>query len=155
MRFSSIVLFLWSTAVAGVEPGDCAYQLDRQLNEWTLPPVEPRVFNGVTRGGKNPFVTTGDFDNDKKTDVAFLIVKDNKTHIALCLSRKPERSLLISNLYCNDGIARVRKGAEYYNYETGSKGRYDRDGIHAYCHEKAGATYLYKRGVFKAIIDSD
>lgn len=37
-------------------------------------------------------------------------------------------------------------GAEYYDFETDSEGRYDRDGVHAYCYEKAGATYVYKDG---------
>ncbi len=138
-----------------MEPGDCALQLDRQLNGWSLPAVDPHVFYGVTRSGKNPFVTTGDFDNDENADVSFLIINDNKIQIAVCLSGKPEKVLLIDDLYCNDGISSVPKGAEYYDFETGSQGRYDRDGIHAYCYEKAGATYLYRDGAFQAVVDSD
>lgn len=142
-------------SAAAVEPGDCAFQLDKQVEGWNLPAVDPNVFYGVTRGGSNPFVTMGDFDNDQARDVAFLIVKAGKTQIAVCLSGKPEKAFVIGDLYCDDGIARIPKGAKYYNFETDSEGRYDRDGIHAYCYEKAGATYLYKDGSFQRVVDSD
>lgn len=155
MRSSCIVLLVWSMTAVAVEPSDCAFQLGKQLGDWTFPTVDPDVFYGVTRSGGNPFVTTGDFDNDQKGDVAFLIVKDGKTKIAVCLSGKPGETFIIGDLYCEDGIARTPKGAKYYDFEADSEGRYDRDGVHAYCYEKAGATYLYKDGAFHRIIDSD
>ena len=156
MRLSCIVLLIiWPMTAVAMEPSDCAFQLDKQLNGWKLPTVEPDVFYGVTRSGSNPFVTTGDFDNDQKKDAAFLIVKDGRTKIAVCLSGKPEKAFIIGDLYCDDGIARAPKGAKYYNYDTNYEGRYERDGVHAYCYEKAGATYLYKDGVFHRVVDSD
>lgn len=155
MRITFVVLLIASMSASAVEPADCAFRLDKQLNGWALPSVDPNVFYGVTRGGDNPFVTTGDFDNDKKGDVAFLILKDGKKKIAVCLSGK-DSALLIGDLYCDDGIARVSKGATYYSYDTDSEGRYASDGIHAYCYEKAGATYLYKKGgTFERVVDSD
>lgn len=155
MRFIPVLLLLWSTTVTGVEPGDCASALDRQLNGWDFPPINRYVFDGATRAGKNPFVTTGDFDNDKTSDVAFLIVKDSKRRIAVCLSGRRGVAVFIPDPYCGDGISLVRRGAEYHDFETDSEGRYDRDGVHAYCFEKAGATYIYKDGAFQAVVDSD
>lgn len=91
-------------------------------------------------------MTTGDFDNDKTSDVAFLIVKDSKTKIAVCLSGGRGAAMIIPDPYCADGISLARRGAEYYDFETDLEGRYDRDGVHAYCYEKAGTTYVYKDG---------
>ena len=155
MKLLGLTLFAWSITAAALEPGDCAFRLDKQLGGWQLPAVDPNVFYGVTRGGNNPFVTTGDFDNDQKDDVAFLIAKEGKKKVAVCLSGQPDKAVLISDLYCDDGIARMPKGARYYNYDTDSEGKYDRDGVHAYCYEKAGATYLYNKGEFQRVVDSD
>ena len=155
MRIALVVLLFASMSAGAAEPHDCAIQLDEQLNGWVLPPVDLDVFYGVTRDGDNPFVTTGDFDSDEKDDTAFLILRDGQKKIAVCLSGM-DSALLIGDLYCNDGIARVRKGATYYNFDTDSEGRYASDGIHAYCYEKAGATYLYKKdGTFERVVDSD
>jgi hypothetical protein len=142
-------------SAAAVEPHDCAFLLDKQLGGWSLPTVDPDVLYSVTRSGRNPFVTTGDFDDDQEDDVAFLILKDGETGIAVCLSGKPDVALIIGDLYCDDGIVRIPKGTTYHNYETDSEGRHDRDGVHAYCYERAGATYLYTGGSFKRVIDSD
>ncbi|MGF1668961.1 MAG: hypothetical protein ACFCU6_00830, partial [Balneolaceae bacterium] len=87
-----IILALLSARAVAVAPGNCAFLLDRELPGWSFPAVGPDVMEGVTREGKNPLVTTGDFDNDQKTDVAFLVQTGEKeTKIAVCLSGEPGR----------------------------------------------------------------
>jgi hypothetical protein len=155
MRTLFIALLLSCTSLAASQAADCALQLDEDLGLWGFPPVDPDVFSGITRGGGNPFVTIGDFDSDGKEDAAFLILRAGKKQIAACLTGGKLRTVLISDLYCDDGISSVSSGGAYYNYDNDSEGRYERDGIHAYCYEKAGATYIYQSGAFQRIVDSD
>lgn len=61
----------------------------------------------------------------------------------------------VTRPYCSDGIAGVPKGGRYYDYDTGLEDTYPKDGIHAYCFEKAGATYIFSAGSLRSIIDSD
>jgi hypothetical protein len=157
------VIFVMSAGpVSAVEPEDCAQRIDQDASlgkatpRWRFPAVAPDVMNGVTRAGKNPLVTRGDFDDDGHQDVAFLITTAaGATRVAVCLAAEPARVRYIDDLYCRDGIDTARKGARYHDFETETPGRYGRDGIAAYCYEQAGATYLLENGVFRRVVDSD
>ena len=48
---------------------------------------------------------------------------------------------VIDKPYCSDGIAVSGRGGRYYDFEKGAEGAFKLDGVHAYCFEKAGATY--------------
>ena len=107
---------------------------------------------------EDPTVAYGDFDGDGKEDVALLIqptARPDTLRIAACLSSIPRRPVVIERPYCSDGIERVLKGQRYYDYDTGREGAYPRDGIHAYCFEKAGATYIFLGNSFRRIVDDD
>ena len=41
------------------------------------------------------------------------------------------------------------------DFTTELDGTYPKDGIHAYCFEKAGATYIVTGGAYREIVDSD
>jgi len=58
-------------------------------------------------------------------------------------------------LYCSDGIMIAKKGTRAHDFEKGVSVTYRTNGVHAYCFEKAGATYLYRNGRFIRIVDSD
>ena len=76
--------------------------------------------------------------------------------IAVCMQRKAGPELhIIDDPYCTDGIMIARKGTRAHNFETEAYVTYRTNGVHAYCFEKAGATYLYRGGRFIRIIDSD
>lgn len=47
------------------------------------------------------------------------------------------------------------KGQTVYDYDTGSNVRYRTNGVHTYCFEKAGGTYILERGRFRLVVDSD
>jgi len=101
-----------------------------------------------------------DFDGDGTRDTAVLVAVPTGggrvQYIAVCLERKAQLQLhLIREPYCGDGIRVARKGQTVYNYQTGKNVTYRTNGVHAYCFEKAGGTYLYKNGRFELVVDSD
>ena len=70
-------------------------------------------------------------------------------------SKSPIEICLNTRSACNDGIAISRKGVRYYDFENDKEGVYARDGVHAYCSEKAGATYQFENDAFRRIVDDD
>ncbi len=147
--------------------GACKTALNVELPGWELspPPAELTAYAEEQRFETN--IARADFDADGSEDLALLVVSklrrpeaDRKTrssqYIAVCLSKSKKSQLIfIKEPYCGDGISVSPKGAEFYNYETEKKDKYPTDGIHAYCFEKAGATYLFRNGAFRRVIDSD
>jgi hypothetical protein len=108
-----------------------------------------------------------DFDSDKRLDVALLIQRGSDRnldyperldflYIAVCRNTISGPVLhLIEKLYCGDGIAVSQRGRRYYDFERETEGVYSHDGVHAFCFEKAGATYQFEKGSFRRIVDSD
>lgn len=142
-------------AAGEVSERECRERITAQSSAWRFYPVAKQVFDAAKRGGSNPTIAKGDFDDDREGDVAFLVqFRSAEPAIAVCLS-STQGVYVIDEPYCSDGIARMRKGRAYYDYELEKEGRYARDGIQAYCFEKAGATYLFEDGKFVRIVDSD
>ena len=101
-----------------------------------------------------------DLDGDGFRDTAVLVVAPSVgapvQYIAVCMQRKAQSQLhLIRDPYCGDGITVAPKGQTVYDFQTGKDVTYHSNGVHAYCFEKAGGTYLYKRGHFVLVVDSD
>lgn len=147
--------------------GACKAALNSELSGWELSPPPAELAAYAREQSFDTNIARADFDADGSEDLALLVVSklrrpeaDRKTrssqYIAVCLS-KSERSklILIKEPYCGDGISVSLKDAEFYNYETDRKDKYPTNGIHAYCFEKAGATYLFQNGAFRRVIDSD
>lgn len=141
-------------------PDACANALTRALPGWrhAIPP--PDALPWARKNRLNPTVTRGDFDADRRSDWAALVnAPDGSAKVAVCFSPKsrryPRRLMLIDEPYCGDVLYLARAGSVHHNYDTYVDERITRDGISVSCFEKAGATYLYERGAWRFIVDSD
>ncbi len=104
----------------------------------------------------NPVVTAGDFDGNGSADWAALGTSKGKSRLVACMNASSRLKLLvIDEPYCADLVYRARARSPHYNYETGRTELIRNDGVSVSCFEKAGATYVYERGNFRRIIDSD
>ncbi len=127
--------------------------------KWRLLNVSAEVREWATSRKEDPTVAYGDFDGDSEEDAALLIEtapQSGSIKIVACLSSiGAAKPVVVETPYCSDGVTRVSKGQRYYDFATGLEGTYPQDGIHAYCFEKAGATYIFSDGSFRQIVDSD
>jgi hypothetical protein len=145
----------------------CEGEVNSKFKQWRLAPLTPEVKQWAEEAKENPTTTWGDFDGDTRKDVALLIqlgplsTPDNRLRIdtlriAVCLNTAWGTKLhVIEETYCGDGISTYPKGGQYYDFETDKEGVYKLDGVHAYCFEKAGATFEFENGSFRKIVDSD
>jgi len=145
----------------------CDAQISAKFPQWRLAPVSREVEQFAKSRNVSPTRVSGDFDGDGRADIALLVfsgpvpVPDypdrlDALHIAVCMNtRMGLRLFVIDKPYCGDGIAISRRGSRYYDFEKEQEGRYKLDGVHAYCFEKAGATYQFENGSFRRIVDSD
>ena len=166
---SRIVVALLGLALASFADAALRHQteLNRQCRgavntlwpQWRFPNVSTEVREWATSRKEDPTVAYGDFDDDGRTDVALLIHTASQfgsIKIVACLSSiGATKPVVVETPYCSDGITRVSKGQRYYDFATEREGTYPKDGIHAYCFEKAGATYIFSDGTFRQIVDSD
>jgi hypothetical protein len=176
MRFSlllTLVALVISTLSLQAQTDDkrllqaCEARIIAKYSRWRFAPVRSDVAKFAKSRNENPTIAYGDFDGDDRKDVALLIQDGpapdldypgrlDSLHIAVCLSNTARTRLyLIDKPYCGDGITRAPKGRPYTDIEKDTEGSYKLDGIHAYCLEKAGATYEFENGTFHRIIDSD
>lgn len=141
-------------------PRACAAALDARLPGWRLAPPPEGSAEEAKRRKRTTNVVQADFNSDRARDTAILLVvpdHDQEAHqIAVCLSDRRRLSLqLISDPYCRDGIALVPKGTKAHDYETDKIVTYPTNGLHAYCSEVAGGTYLWEKNRFRLVVDSD
>jgi len=166
MRSSIFVMavgfgLLGSTTVAAAElPAACRVKIDAGVPGWRLITPSPEVTRWAKEMKEGPDVLLVDLDADNVRDAAALIVTgsgDAATYrIAVCMQRKAGPELhIIEDPYCHDGIMITAKGTRAHNFETDEDVTYRTNGIHVYCFERAGATYLYRGGRFIRIVDSD
>jgi hypothetical protein len=156
----ALLVLAWSPAEGADVPAACRATIDARLAGWRLATPAPEVAKWAAEEKEGPTMVQVDLDGDGVRDTAALIVTgagDSPAHhIAVCLSRKAGPELhVIDDPYCSDGIMIAKKGTRAYNFETDSYVTYRTNGVHAYCFEKAGATYLFRNGRFIRIIDSD
>ncbi len=137
----------------------CRGAVDKLWPQWRFLNVSTEVREWATRRKEDPTVAYGDFDDDGRKDVALLIQtasESDSIKIVACLSSMgATKPVVVERPYCRDGITRVSKGQRYHDFATEREGTYPKDGIHAYCFEKAGATYIFTDGSFRQIVDSD
>jgi len=145
----------------------CEAQVSAKFRQWRLAPVSPDVEQFAKSRNVSPTRVSGDFDGDGRRDVALLFLDGPDPnpqypgrlavlHIAVCMNTALGAKLyLIDKPYCGDGISISPKGGRYYDFERNTEGTYKVDGVHAYCFEKAGATYQFENGSFRQIVDSD
>src|SRR5437762_920879 len=145
----------------------CEARVSTKFRQWRLAPVSPDVEQFAKSRNVSPTRVSGDFDGDGRRDVALLFLDGpdpdpqypgrlDVLHIAVCMSTAwGTRLYLIDKPYCGDGISLSQRGGRYYDFEKQAEGTYKVDGVHAYCFEKAGATYQFENGSFRRIVDSD
>lgn len=131
--------------------------LNRQAGNWRLVAVRA---SGV---GKCASVVTGDFDGNGQTDYAVYIVAgkgpvEKRQRLILYLKSGEQYSRrMLSQKHPNDDyvyLCLFRKGTEDYRYDTGKHFRYTYDTVGLFS-EKAGESYLYRKGRFYPVITSD
>jgi hypothetical protein len=145
----------------------CEAQVSTKFRQWRLVPVRPDVEQFAKSRNVSPTRVSGDFDGDGRKDAALLFLdgrnpdpryvdQNIQPHIAVCMNTASGTKLyLIDTPYCVDGISVSPRGRRYYDFERQAEGTYKVDGVHAYCFEKAGATYQFENGSFRQIVDSD
>jgi hypothetical protein len=145
----------------------CEAEVSANLGPWRLAPIPAEVAQFAQSRGVDPTTVRGDFDGDGRADIALFVRSGpdapaafseilDHLHIAVCMNTGAGiRLSRIDRPFCIDGIDLIAKGTPYYDFEQRTKGVYERDGVHAYCFEKAGATYQFDDGAFRRIVDSD
>ena len=141
-------------------PSPCRAALDARLPGWKVSPPPPGLREWAAARREVTNVVTGDFDDDGARDTAVLVAATRKAagvpRLAVCLAHDAQaRLFLIDAPYGRDGISLTRKGTRDYDHESRRTVRYRTDGVHAYTFEKSGATYLFRRGGWIRIVDSD
>ena len=141
-------------------PSTCRAELDERLPGWRPSPPPPGLRELAAARREVTNVVSGDFDDDGTKDTAVLLAAAPKAtgipRLAVCLARHTQpRFFLIDDPYGRDGLSLTRKGTQDYDHENRRTVRYRTDGVHAYTVEKSGATYLFRRGGWIRIVDSD
>jgi hypothetical protein len=140
-----------------VVPQSCRAALDSALPDWKFATIPQDVIEWYRAKGRPlPVAASGDYDADGTKDWAVLVEQERTTKIAVCLTTAARTQLsVIADPYCRDGVETSPARSDHYNHETDKTETLARDGISVWCWEKAGATYVYERGVFRRIVDSD
>jgi hypothetical protein len=146
-------------AVVGV-PVPCGAAIEARWRDWRLSPPPPDFAAYAKQQRIQPNVARADFDNDGIDDVAVLLLtsatRTAQRHLVVCLARGAEVHLhVIRDPYCGDGIMVTLKGTKAWDHERETNVTYRANGIHTLCFEKAGATYIFDKGRFRRVIDSD
>jgi len=150
----------FSAAAATELSNACRAEIECRILGWRHSPPSDDLAAYAKQKNLETNIAQADFDGDGIRDTAVLLVVPTEgrqvQHIAVCLERKAQVKLhLIREPYCGDGISVARKGQTVHDYETGKNVTYRTNGVHAYCFEKAGGTYLFKNGRFELVVDSD
>lgn len=122
------------------------------------PGTDPRPGPGFHQGKTNS-TARGDYDGDGRKDDALLPKPKSgsgKYAISVCLSSKPTALPdLIREAYTTGELTTIPRGHQYYDFNDGTEGRYELDGVGTSCCECCGATYVFRAGRFVEIVDSD
>jgi hypothetical protein len=108
---------------------------------------------------KTNSIARGDYDGDGVTDIALLLRPKSgsgKYAISACLTSKPTAlPELIRDAYTTGDLTTTPRGQKYYDFDDGTEGEYELDGVGTSCCECCGATYIFRSGRFVEIVDSD
>lgn len=147
-------------------PKECGRLLNKNFRGWKLARIQKEV-NAYHRQKKFPFAPNlirGDWNGDGRMDYAVLIVQgklenaagedidDRRLLIAFVKSRKGFKYFQFDG---SDFIQLMKKGAKDYDYDAAKDFRYKTDAIFSGIWEKAGVSYIWKKGKFVEIITSD
>jgi hypothetical protein len=155
-----IIFFIFSASInADASNESCEMRTKQAFPNYELTPGSKEKGLPTHVSTKRYSKTTGDYDGDRKKDIALLLRPksgEGKYAISVCLSSKPSGPPeLIKKAYTDGPLSTTPKGRGYHDFETNEDSRYELDGIGSYCCECCGATYIYRDDMFEEIIDSD
>jgi hypothetical protein len=130
--------------------------LNRHAGAWRLVSIKQ------PGAGKCVSVVTGDFDGNGQSDYAVYIVAgkgptEKRQRLILYLKNGEQysrRTLSRQSPNNDECLGFFRKGTKDYRYDTHQSFRYRYDTVGLFS-EKAGESYLYRRGRFYAVLTSD
>ena len=164
-----------ATAQGGDEaerlPGAVKFALDSRFPGWRFSEVSGDVqqFLRERHPGARPNLIKGDFDGDRRIDYALLIEHGNFDKRGVSFTHVVERLAFLRRgsgyklfilekstpaspeLY----LTLAEKGAQGYNFHTDKRFRYPHDSISVGHFGKSGGTYIYRRGRFRYVYESD
>lgn len=145
--------------------------LDKRFPGWRFSEVSSDVqqFFRERFPDARPNLIRGDFDGDGRMDYAMLIEHSNFNRRGAAFSNVVEQLAFLKRgvgykLYFLDEYAPsnpelylnlARKGEVGHDFKTERKFRYPNDSISISYFEKAGGTYIYRKGRFQYVIESD
>lgn len=165
-----LILFVCFAPTLGQQlslPKDCVKVLNKKYKGWKMATVANDVVDWFQKSKQlfKPNLIKGDWNGDKKTDYAVLIevgkVQLNggsyEPKVLLIAFVNTSKSYTFHLL--NDGnyeyIAFLKKGGRDYNWETEKNFFYKNDAIFTGYFEKAGSSYIWRKGKFISIVTSD
>ncbi len=148
-------------------PPEVISALDERFPHWRFPEVSDEIRDFLKKNvapDARPEFIEGDFNGDGKLDCAVLIEQGAvpnesgetigyNVYIAAFMKRNAGYKLYVMG--GNEYVTLVKKGDKDYDYETGKTFTYDNDAIFTGIFEKAGTSYIFENGKFRAIITSD
>lgn len=151
-------------------PAAVRADLDERFPGWQFPEVrdEIRKFlkERVSPDARAEFVA-GDFDGNGEPDYAALVehgtvyngegapVGHNLYLVAYLKSGDGFKFHMVDPEGGGEYLVLMKKGEKDYDYETDRNFTYEHDAIFAGIFEKAGTSYVYEGGKFRAIVTSD
>jgi hypothetical protein len=173
--FSLCFLLLPLTAPSSAQGDQLPEVISSTLSEkfpgWRLSKVSGGVqqFFGERLPGARPNLIKGDFDGDGRTDYAVLIEHSNFDKAGVAFSHVVETLAFLKRgagygLFILQGPAPTnlemylnlaKKGESGRVFQTGRKFRYPNDSISVSYFEKAGGTYIFRKGKFRYVTESD
>ena len=176
-KWAAAACMLGSLLVATVRqptsplPAAVRSSLDRMHPGWRIAAVADRVREFVgARLGPSPNVIVGDFDGNGRADVAVLVEYPNADEPDKAFTHYVE---IIAFLNDGDGYESVRvdnrspgpdpiyfltlqkRGDRGFDFEANKRFTYPQDSIGAWFFEKGGGSYIYDKGRFRMVIESD
>lgn len=165
----ALLSFAQSAGSATSLPASIRRQLDKHFLQWKFVVIESEIHQFVQeRHGREarPDWIQGDFDSDGQTDYAVYVThgkaQARKQSVVVLLKRGTDwRRFLLSSSPSEDPVPtityllRCNKGAKDYDYHRNKTFHYPHDAVFFGYFAKAGTSYVYRKGRFRAIVTSD
>ncbi len=172
MKKSLLILFFISVGFASSQaqsinlPNECQKILNKNFRGWKLAKIQKEIVKYHRRNNfpYAPNLVKGDWNGDGKIDYAVLIeqgklensrgevIGEHRFTVVFVRTQKSFKSFLFNG---GDYIELMKKDSKDYNYETDKNFRYKTDAIFDGIWEKAGVSYVWKKGKFVEIVTSD
>lgn len=140
-------------------PNDCQKILKSRFRSWKLAEIQVEIIDYFKRerAYEQPNLIKGDWNGDGKNDYAVLLQNKNNSQEKIIVAlMKTRTSYKNYTLNANDDcIMSVKKESKGYDFEKKKSFRYKNDAIFTYFWEKAGSSYIWEKGKFRAISTSD